>query len=332
MDNLFALILNFICDPKFTSFSFGWRIGHSAKDALDHGVSSIQSLNTRFLLKLDLKDGFSSVNLKLLMAIVKQYIHDGYFIHLLNSHIRVGVYIGDKLTGLRRKRGLHQGQATSSVLFNIFIHDVIDIWFTNILQIQLLCNSFLTRFGDDFLFGFETMEDLLSAQKAITQRLGEYGLELNNTKTQIVDLSNNDTLEWLGFEVSMTGDELFIQSSPRKIEDFKVEVLAQIDRIASSGQEEADKLTTNLYQKLQGFFQYHNIPGNETILNQLSDDILSYTYEMVSDRSKFGSLHNWKQLIERTMADTSLPRDEDTVVIVRGMISAIRGSLNGKNL
>ena len=69
--------------------------------------------------------------------------------------------MGIKLIGLvtGSKAGTSQGGVISPLLANIYLHEVLDVWFEIIVKPRLKGKAFLRRYADDAVLVFEQEED-----------------------------------------------------------------------------------------------------------------------------------------------------------------------------
>ncbi len=75
----------------------------------------------------------------------------------------------------------------SPLLANIFLHYVLDEWFSQEVQPRLRGPSTLVRFADDFVMLFAHKNDAQRVLEVLGKRLERYGLELHPDKTCMVD-------------------------------------------------------------------------------------------------------------------------------------------------
>jgi RNA-directed DNA polymerase len=83
-------------------------------------------------------------------------------------------------------KGTPQGGVISPLLSNIYLHEVLDEWFVGMVQPRCKERTFMVRFADDFIMGFEDLKDVEKVQKVIGQRFERFGLEINTEKTRLV--------------------------------------------------------------------------------------------------------------------------------------------------
>ncbi len=71
-------------------------------------------------------------------------------------------------------------------LANIYLHEVLDKWFVESVQPACKGRTFMVRFADDFIMGFENLKDVEKVQEVIGQRFERFGLKINEEKTRLV--------------------------------------------------------------------------------------------------------------------------------------------------
>jgi hypothetical protein len=94
-------------------------------------------------------------------------------------------------------------------LGNIYLHYVLDLWFTQEVQPRLRGPACLIRYADDFVICLEHREDAERVRKVLPQRLQRYGLTLHPDKSRLVpfrrpspeqqDGKGPATFDFLGF-------------------------------------------------------------------------------------------------------------------------------------
>ena len=82
--------------------------------------------------------------------------------------------------------GTPQGGVVSPLLSNIFLHEVFDQWFAEVVQERMEGRVFAVRFADDLVIGFTSRKDAERVYRVIFQRFEKYGLKLHPEKTKLV--------------------------------------------------------------------------------------------------------------------------------------------------
>ena len=80
-------------------------------------------------------------------------------------------------------------------LSNIYLHEVLDEWFTHQVVPRLGGRAVLIRYCDDALIIFERERDAQRVLDVLPKRLAKYGLTLHPEKTRLVDFRRPDTKE-----------------------------------------------------------------------------------------------------------------------------------------
>ena len=73
------------------------------------------------------------------------------------------------------------------LLSNLYLHDVLDLWFEHEVKPRLRGRAFAVRFADDAVLAFEREEDARRMLAVLGKRFGKYGLRLHPEKTRLVD-------------------------------------------------------------------------------------------------------------------------------------------------
>tara|TARA_B100002003_G_C14069675_1_gene514619 strand:+ start:535 stop:1278 length:744 start_codon:yes stop_codon:yes gene_type:complete len=101
--------------------------------------------------------------------------------------------------------GTPQGGVISPMLSNIYLHEVLDLWWQQEVQPRVRGGSFLCRFDDDFVMVFEHEEDARKVMRVLAQRFARFHLRIHPEKTRLVDFRRPErgekgaTFDFLGF-------------------------------------------------------------------------------------------------------------------------------------
>ncbi|WP_240951519.1 reverse transcriptase domain-containing protein [Caldanaerobacter subterraneus] len=83
--------------------------------------------------------------------------------------------------------GTPQGGHISPILANIYLHYVLDLWFEKRIKKACRGESYEIRYADDFVCCFQYKDDAEKFYKSLKERLKEFGLELAEEKTRIIE-------------------------------------------------------------------------------------------------------------------------------------------------
>ncbi|SES43397.1 group II intron reverse transcriptase/maturase [Salipaludibacillus aurantiacus] len=108
-------------DPHFSENSYGFRPGRSAHDAIMK-AKSYHEEGYRYVVDIDLKQYFDTVNHDKLMYLVSQFVSDRTILKLIRKFLVSGVKIGDHVHP--SEIGTPQGGNLSPLLSNIYLNEL----------------------------------------------------------------------------------------------------------------------------------------------------------------------------------------------------------------
>lgn len=200
-------VLEAIYERDFLDCSYGFRPGRGAHDAIRALVRGMKAKEAKYILEIDIASFFDRLDRTQLVEMLQKRVADGSMLRLIGKCLHVGVLDGEELTS--PNEGTVQGSTLSPLLGNIYLHYVLDEWFTEQVKPRLRGKTFLVRYADDVVFGFERPEDAERVKKVLEKRLAKYGLTLNLDKTRLIDFrrpsnrhegrKGQSTFEFLGF-------------------------------------------------------------------------------------------------------------------------------------
>ena len=180
-----VMLLEPIYEQDFRDCSFGFRPGRSAHEALRAVWRGIMYRGGQWVLDVDVRKYFDSIDQAKLRALLARRVTDGVVRRLIDKWLKAGVLEDGQL--FYPDSGTPQGGVISPCLANVFLHYVLDEWFAAEVQPRLRGPSTLVRFADDFVVILAHKDDAERALRVLGKRLGKYGLELHPDKTQLID-------------------------------------------------------------------------------------------------------------------------------------------------
>jgi RNA-directed DNA polymerase len=186
-----AMVIEKIYEPYFSDVSYGFRPGKSAHDALETIRKEVNKNPVNWLVDVDIKGYFDHVNHKWMIKFLEHRIADRSILRLISKWLKAGILENGVV--VRNEERTPQGGPISPLLANIYLHYVLDLWFENRYKLKCRGYSFLVRYADDFVVGFENQEEAKQFLKDLKQRFAEFGLEISEEKTQIVKFGRNST-------------------------------------------------------------------------------------------------------------------------------------------
>ena len=142
-----AAILNAIYEEDFLGFSYGFRPGRGAHDALDALCVGITSSKVNFILDADIQSFFDTVSQEWLIRFLEHRIGDQRIIRQIQKWLKAGVLEDGVVTG--SDTGTGQGAVISPLLANIYLHYALDLWAERWRQREATGDMIIVRYADD---------------------------------------------------------------------------------------------------------------------------------------------------------------------------------------
>ncbi len=180
-----VMVLEPLYEQDFLDCSYGFRPGRSAHQALAEIQSRLTVMGGGWVLDVDIRKFFDSLDHSHLREILAKRMRDGVIKRLIGKWLNAGVMESGVLT--HPEAGTPQGGVISPLLANIYLHEVLDVWFEREVKPRLKGMAFLVRYADDFVLGFAHEEDARRALDVLPKRFGRYGLALHPDKTRLLD-------------------------------------------------------------------------------------------------------------------------------------------------
>lgn len=119
-----------------------------------------------------------------LMTCLNKKISDKRFLSLINCLLKTPIVDGKQITV--NEIGCPQGSILSPTLSNIYLHDVVDVWFNEIKLTHFKGKAELVRYCDDMVFILQRQDDAARLYNVLPKRLEKYGLTLHTEKSKLI--------------------------------------------------------------------------------------------------------------------------------------------------
>jgi group II intron reverse transcriptase/maturase len=180
-----TMLLDPIYEQTFLDCSFGYRPARNAHQALQVLRNGIMKQQGYWVLEVDIRKYFDSIPFAALRECLAKRVTDGVVRKLIDKWLKAGVLEEGQVH--YPEAGTPQGGVISPILSNVFLHHVIDQWYTEQVRPRLRGPSTLVRFCDDFVMCFMHKADAERVLAVLAKRLGKFGLQLHPDKTRLVD-------------------------------------------------------------------------------------------------------------------------------------------------
>jgi RNA-directed DNA polymerase len=179
-----VMVLEAVYEQDFLDCSYGFRPGRSAHNALKALRNQVMAMGGGWVLEADIEDFFGSVDHAKLRETLSQRVRDGVLIRLIGKWLNAGVM--EEGMVYHPDTGTPQGGVISPLLANVFLHEVLDMWFEREVKPRLRGRAALIRYADDIALVFETEGDARRVAGVLPKRFEKYGLRLHPEKTRLV--------------------------------------------------------------------------------------------------------------------------------------------------
>ena len=185
-----AMVLEAIYEQSFLVCSYGFRPGRSAHQALRLVQSQTVKMAGRWVLEIDIRRFFDTLDHGQLRDIVRKRVRDGVLLRLISKWLNAGVMEDGAI--VYPEAGTPQGGVISPLLANIYLHEVLDEWFVRQIAPRLVGRAVLVRYADDVVIIFGNEQDARRVFDVLPKRFEKYGLTLHPEKTRLVDFRRPD--------------------------------------------------------------------------------------------------------------------------------------------
>jgi group II intron reverse transcriptase/maturase len=274
-----AILLETVYEPLFYDFAYGFRPGRGAHDALRTLRQQALATRTTWILDADISKFFDSIDHAQLREVVRKRVNDGQIIRHIGKWLNAGVLEEGKVE--YPEAGTPQGGVISPMLANIFLHTVLDEWFAEEIQPRLHGRSFIVRYADDFVIGFEREDDARRVMEELPGRFTRFGLTIHPEKTRLVpfDVPPQDgaagegpgTFDFLGFTHYWGGTRNGGWTIKRMTRRSRLSraLSASWDWCRANRHRPIGEQFDRLSSKLRGHYQYYGVRCNYRALGRV---------------------------------------------------------------
>jgi len=301
-----AMVLEAVYEQDFLECSYGFRPGRGAHDALDALWQQTMAMAGGWVLEADIEKFFDSVDHSKLREVLSQRVSDGVLTRLVGKWLKAGVMEEGEVR--HPETGTPQGGVISPILANIYLHEVLDVWWERDVRPRLRGRTALVRYADDFVMVFETEEDARRVAEVLPKRFAKYGLRLHPEKTRLVRFTRPDSeppdggpgpgsFDLLGFKhfwgKSRKGNWVVKKKTAK---DRFARTLRRISEWCRDHRHEPIKdQHATLTRKLRGHDAYFGITGNGAALVTLRHCVNRVWQQWLSRRSWTATV-TWSQM------------------------------------
>lgn len=175
-------VLEPIYESLFESSSYGYRPSCSAHKCLDSLGQTIQQKGVNYVVEADIRRFFDTVNHAWMVKFLRHRIGDERILRLIQRMFKSGFMEAGLVQA--SEEGVPQGSILSPLLSNVYLHYVLDIWFSRRFREQCSGQAYYFRFADDFVACFQYEIDATRFESQLSDRLEGFGLSVAIEKTR----------------------------------------------------------------------------------------------------------------------------------------------------
>lgn len=305
-----AMLLESVYEQDFLDCSYGFRPGRSAHMALQALWKIVMHMGGGWLLEVDIRKFFDTLEHHHLRDIVALRVPDRGVQRMVGKWLNAGILEDGALT--RPEEGTPQGGVISPLLANIYLHEVLDRWFHDVVKPRLRGAAHLIRYADDFVIVFEHEADARRVLEVLPKRFEKYGLQIHPEKTRLVnfrppvDEANRGTpgdelgsFDLLGFRHiwvrSRKGSWVVRQNTAPSRLARALKAVAEWCRRHRNVPLPVQR--NALAAKIKGHCSYYGITGNSEALHRFRQALLRTWKKWLSRRSQRAYL-SWERFYE----------------------------------
>jgi group II intron reverse transcriptase/maturase len=182
------LVFQEIFELDFTKSNYGYRRGHSQRQAIYH-VQMIVKEGYEWCASIDLASFFDEIPHNLIFKLIRRKIADERLVTLIARALKAGIMVEGKLE--KTTKGCPQGSPLSPMLSNIVLNELDQ-------ELEKRGHRYC-RWADDFLVLLKSERAAKRVMEAITGHLeNDLNLPVNKEKSQVAWVKD---IAFLGFQI-----------------------------------------------------------------------------------------------------------------------------------
>ena len=298
-------ILEAIYEPRFLNCMYGFRRNRGCHDAVKKVHYRINGW-INYVVDADIKGFFDHMSHEWLMKFLNLYIKDTNLLWLIKKYLKAGVITEGVFED--SEEGSAQGNIISPVLANIYMHNVLALWFKFVVLKETSGKSFLTMYADDFIAGFQYKADAEKYYALLKERLRKFNLELEESKSRLIEFGRfaesnckrrgdrkPETFDYLGFTFycgkgKKNGNFCVKLKTSRK--KYTQKLKAMKEWLYANNDLPVKELIAKLNKKLIGHYRYYGISFNIKKLGSFLHFTQRYLCKALNRRSQMKS-YTW---------------------------------------
>ncbi len=268
-----AQVLTPLFEEEFSDYSYGFRPGRSAHQAVQQAQAYIRE-GYDWVVDIDLEKFFDRVNHDMLMARVARAVKDKRVLKLIRAYLESGVMNNGVV--METEEGTPQGGPLSPLLSNIMLNDLDQ-------ELEKRGHKFV-RYADDCNIYVKTQragERVLESVKRYLEK--KLKLKVNPKKSKVERASR---AQFLGFSFFRRKGEVLIRIANRTKERF-LEKIRSLTRRTRSGK--LEDILSEINRYLKGWIAYFRLAATPSVYEELDEWLRRRLRQVLWKRWKKGT-------------------------------------------
>jgi len=274
-------VLNAVYEVDFKGFSYGFRPERNQHNALDAVVEAIEGRKVNWVLDVDIRGFFDTIDHEWLIRFIEHRIKDRRVIRHIRKWLNAGVMEDGHWN--KTEEGTPQGGNISPLLANIYLHYVFDLWANSWRNTKASGDVVMVRYADDIVMGFQYKHEAMRFLEELNDRERGEG--------------KPDTFDFLGFthmcSKSRKGKFTVLRKTSAKKLRNKLAELKKTMRKRLHWS--IPDLGTWLKSVIVGHCRYYGVPWNGKSLTRFRSEIIRMWCRLLRRRSQKHRI-TWKRM------------------------------------
>jgi group II intron reverse transcriptase/maturase len=245
-----------------------------------------------------------------MMKMLEERIGDKRVLRVVKRFLKAGVM--EEGQRKESEEGTPQGSSLSPILANVYLHYALDVWFEKVYRKSCKGKAKQIRYADDFVACFQNREDAMRYRAELEARLKKFGLELEPTKTKVLEFGASaernargrgekpETFEFLGFTHYCSRDRTGKRYRMKRVTSGKknrAKLVAFKEWIKHERDRPLQWIMEQVAGKLRGHYRYYGVSDNSRGLERFTRGVQRILYKWLNRRSQRRS-YRWEEFLE----------------------------------
>ena len=290
-------VLEAVYEPRFLNCMYGFRPKRGCHEAVKDVYQHLSHGKINYIVDADVKGFFDHIDHEWMMKFIEWHIKDPNILWLIRKYLKAGVMVDGVYEDT--EEGTIQGGNISPTLANIYMHNVLTLWFKLVIQKEVKGECFLVNYADDFVAGFQYKSEAEMYYAKLKERMAYFNLELEDSKSRLIEfgrfaeqnrkakgLGKPETFDFLGFTFFMgksrKGYPLPKVKTSRK--KFEKSLKSFKTWLYANKEQPARMIVSQLNVKLVGYYRYYGVSFNSIKLGAFLHRVQQFLHKAMNRR------------------------------------------------